>query len=89
MLWIYHQIQEWKGEYVLDPFKWGWQLTKRGVIPIEMIIQAVPPELLKIVKHGFKTDCTRKNCICRQYGYRQNVTFAPVAGECPGCIAKQ
>ena len=27
VLWIYHQIQEWRGDYALDPLKWDWQLT--------------------------------------------------------------
>ena len=68
VLRIYHQIQEWRGENVLDPLNWGWQLTQRGVMPIEMTKQVAPPELLKIVKCGCKTDSSRKNCTCRQYG---------------------
>ena len=57
---IYHQIQEWIGDNGLDPLKWGWQLTKRGIMSIEMNKEVAPPELLKIVKWGCKTDCTQK-----------------------------
>ena len=68
VLWIYHQIQEWRWDYAPDPLKWGWQLTKRGIMLIEMTKQVALPELLEIVKYGCKTDCARKNCTCRQYG---------------------
>ena len=27
VLWTYHQIQEWRRDYALDPLKWDWQLT--------------------------------------------------------------
>ena len=60
--WIYHQIQEWRGDYALDPLKCGSQLTKRGIIPIEMTKQVTPPKLLKIVKYSCKIDWARKNC---------------------------
>ena len=60
--WIYHQIQEWRGDYALDPLKCGSQLTKRGIISIEMTKQVAPPKLLKIVKYGCKIDWVRKNC---------------------------
>ena len=56
VLWIYHQIQEWR----------GWHLTKQGIMPIKMTKQVAPPELLKIVKYGCKIDCPRKNGTCRQ-----------------------
>ena len=36
VFWIYHQIQEWRGDYVLDPIKWCLQLTKQGIMLIEM-----------------------------------------------------
>ena len=68
VFWIYHQIQEWRGDYVLDPLKWDWQLTKQGIMPIEITKQVAPPELLKIVRYGCKTDCARKNCTCRHCG---------------------
>ena len=57
VLQIYHQIQKWRGVYVLDPLKWGWQLTKQGIMPSEMTQQAAPPKLLKIVKYGCKAAC--------------------------------
>ena len=59
VLWIYHQIQEWREDYALDPLKWDWQLTKQGIMPIEMTKQVAPPELSQIVKYGCKTDCAR------------------------------
>ena len=68
VLQIYYYIQDWRGDSTLDPWKWGWQLTKRGIMPIEMNKQVAPPELLKIVKCGCKTDSLRKNCTLRQYG---------------------
>ena len=37
-------------------------------MPTEMTKPIAPLELLKIVKCGCKTDCTRKSCSCRQYG---------------------
>ena len=55
VLWIYRQIQEWRGDYALDPLKWGWQLTKQEIMLINMTKQVAPP--LKIVKYGCKTDC--------------------------------
>ena len=68
VLRMYYQVQEWRGDNVLDPLSWGWQMTKQGMMPIEMTKPIAPPELLKIIKCGCKTDCTRKNCSCRQYG---------------------
>ena len=60
----------------------GWQLTKQGIAPIKLIKQVVPPELLKIIKCGCKTDCIRKTT------HADNMelfvlTFARVTGECP------
>ena len=57
VLQIYHMIQEWRGVYVLDPLKWGWQLTKQGIMPSEMTQQTAPPKLLKIVKYDCKASC--------------------------------
>ena len=59
VLWIYHQIQEWREDYALDPLKSDWQLIKQGIMPIEMTKQVAPPELSQIVKYGCKTDCAR------------------------------
>ena len=60
VLRIYYQIHECRGDNALDPLKWDWQLTKRGIMPIEITKEVAPPELLKIVKCGCKTDCTHK-----------------------------
>ena len=68
VLWIYHQIQEWRGDCPLDSLKWGWQLTKQGIMPIEMTKKVAPRELLKIVKYGCKIDCARKSGTSRQEG---------------------
>ena len=54
-----HQIQEWRGDYLLDPLKWVWQLTKQEIMPINMAKKVGPTDLLKIVKYGCKTDCAR------------------------------
>ena len=80
VLLIYHQMQEWRGDNVLDSLNWGWQLTKRGIIPIEMTKQVSPPELLKTVKCVCKTDCTRKSCTCRQYGVVSTNIFSGCMG---------
>ena len=65
VLWIFHQIQEWRGDYALDPLNWRWQLTKQGIMPMEMTKQVALLELLKLLKYGCKTDCARRNCTCR------------------------
>ena len=80
VLWINRQMQDWRGDYALDSFKWGWQLAKQGIMPIEMAKQVAASELLKIVKYGCKTDCTRKNCTCRQYG----VVCTKICSGCKG-----
>ena len=61
---IYFQVQSWKGNVDLDPLDWGWKMTKQGLMPIEMTKQIAPTDLLKIVKCGCQTDCSRRNCTC-------------------------
>ena len=86
MLRIYHQTQEWRGDNALDPLKWRWQLAKGGIMPIEMTKQAASQGLLKIVKCGCKTDCTRKNCIYKLYGIVCNSIFSGCRGlSCMNC----
>ena len=71
ILRIHCQISEWKGNSSYEPLDWGWRLTSGGkLMPIEMTKLIAPVELLKIVKCGCKTDCSRKNCICKQYGVK-------------------
>ena len=60
VLWIHHQIQEWRSDYALDPLKWCWQLAKQKIILIEIVKQVAPPELLKIVKYRCKIGCALK-----------------------------
>ena len=60
---------EWIGNSSFEAVDWGWRLTSRGMMmPIEMTKEIAPAELLKIIKCGCKTDCSRKNCTCKQYG---------------------
>ena len=80
VLRIYHQTQEWRGEYGMDPLKWHCQLTRRRIMPIEMTEQVAPPELLKIIKYGFKTYYKRKNCTFRQYGD----VYTNICASCKG-----
>ena len=77
VFWIYDQIQEWRGDNALDPLKWGWQLTNRGIMPIEMTKQVVPSELLKIVK----CDCRRTVHVDIMDLFAQTLLW--VVGECP------
>ena len=45
-----------------------------------MTQKIAPPELLKSIKCGGKTDWTRKNCSCRQYG----VFYTKICSGCRG-----
>ena len=65
ILRMYHQVQEWRGDTVLDPLSWGWKITEQRMMPIEMTKHISQAELLKIIKCGCKTGCTRKSCSCR------------------------
>ena len=80
VLRIYYQVQAWRKDHVLDPLKWGWQLTKWRIMSIKMTKQVAPPKLWKTVKCGCKTDCTQKNCTCRQYG----VVCTNICSSCMG-----
>ena len=35
ILRMYHQVQEWRGDTVLDPLSWGWKITEQRMMPIE------------------------------------------------------
>ena len=67
ILRVYFQVEVWKGESDLNALDWGWKMTHRGVMPIEMTKKIAPDELLKIIKCGCKTDCSHTNCTCKEF----------------------
>ena len=79
VLWIYHQIQERRGDNALDLIKWGWQLTNSGILPIEITKQVATPELLNTVKYGIKKIVYEKTANVDIMGLF-TLTFSWVAG---------
>ena len=87
ILRIHYQISEWRGNSSFEPLDWGWRLTSGGkLMPIEMTKPNAPVELLKSLKCGCKTDCSRKNCTCKQYGVKcTNMCTACRGVSCMNC----
>ena len=80
VLWIYHQIQEWRGDYELNPLK--SDKTRNNANRNDK--QVAPPELLKTVKYDSKRDCAAHGKTAHADNMALFVlTFARVAGECP------
>jgi len=56
------------GQTQLDPTDWGWKLESNALVPVQLIGEVAPSDLLKIIKCSCKTQCTRASCSCRTYG---------------------
>ena len=79
ILRAYHQVQEWIGNK-LDPKQWGWKIYKGKLFPIYSSKAPAPEKLLKMVRCTCKTDCSRKNCTCFNYG----IECSDVCKHCRG-----
>ena len=67
----------------MDPLKWGCQLTKQGIIPIEITKQVAPLELLKIVRYNMAVKQTAHGKTTHVDSMELFVlTFVWVAAEC-------
>ena len=66
---VYHQVQDWLGNE-LDPTKWGWKVVGGKLFPEYSSKPPAPQQLLKVVRCGCKTDCSRKTCSCLKYGLK-------------------
>ena len=67
ILRVFFQVEEWKG-HKLNPEMYGFKMNTFGLMPIKMTKEIAPPQLLKIISCGCKTDCSRKNCSCKKHG---------------------
>ena len=67
---MYHQIQEWLFN-PLDPSEYGWILNSGGKYEPKYTDKAVAlPTLLKSVSCGCKSDCSSKQCGCKQRDFQ-------------------
>ena len=64
---VYHQVQDWLGN-ALDPTKCSWKVVGGKLYPIYMSKSPASKKLLKIIRCGCKTDCSKKTCTCFKYG---------------------
>ena len=78
---IHHQIVVWKdlSEVDKEPLCWSWKIENSNYTPIMADAEAVPPELLRIVRCGCKGPCGSK-CSCRKVGLKCSSTCK----ECHG-----
>lgn len=53
----------------LDPFQWGWETSKHGLVPIPTTQQAAPEELLKTICCTCSKGCLGA-CSCRKNGMK-------------------
>ena len=58
----------------------GMEKSKGKMMPLEMSKPIAPPQLLKVIRRICKTDCSRRQCTCKQYG----INFTKMCSECRG-----
>ena len=80
LLRCYYQIQVWMGNACIEPLSWGWKKSKGKMMPLEMSKPIALPQLLKVIRCNFKTDCSRRQCTRKQYG----INCTKMCGECRG-----
>ena len=49
------------GNACIEPLSWGWKKSKGKMMPLEMSKPIALPQLLKVIRCNFKTDCSRNN----------------------------
>ena len=69
ILRVYHQVQTWKGN-LIDPLNWGWRLKDGKMMPVYTRKDPAPSTLLKIIRCGCKTDCSKRTCTCVKYNLK-------------------
>lgn len=74
----YLQAQKWYGNEK-SPTDWGWKQSPNGLMPIPMLQDAAPQELLKMISCKCRKGCNAA-CSCRKAGLHCSV----VCGSCQG-----
>ena len=70
-LQVYHQMNVWGkiSDNDIDPLSWGWKISNGKFSPIMTDIKAGPPNILKIIRCGWKGSCSSKYT-CRKAGLK-------------------
>ena len=65
-LWVYLQIQNWKGDDTLSPVDWGWELVGDRLFPVTTTKGPAPAHILKVVRCTCSSGCKPKECSCKK-----------------------
>ena len=56
------------GETALKPTDWGWKIERDRLVPIHIVGDVAPENILKVVRCKCKSNCSSALCSCRQHG---------------------
>ena len=70
------------GHQDLQPEDWGWQQRGGKFVPILMDKEAVPANLLEMVRCKCKTGCGSKQCTCHNNGLDCSTGCGNCRGVC-------
>lgn len=62
---VYLQVQQWTVRSQMNPEEWGWSKRDGRYLPILTDKDAVPTNLLEMVRCNCKMDCSTRQCTRR------------------------
>ena len=81
---VFFQVQQWKGDELLQPVDWGWKTTDGKLLPIQTHQPPAHNSLLEVIRCNCKTDCNTNRCTCKRHGLDCSAMCGTCRGQ--GCV---